>query len=69
MKTEQELIAEYLVNVSTYSTDDLSNDYKIASNRSAKLYKPILDAITKELKARRKTPLPEELTDEPTDEV
>ena len=67
MKTEAEQIAEYLPTIPTLPLDTLTHHYKIASYRSAKLYKPILSAIEKELKARRKTQLPEEPTDEPTE--
>ena len=66
MHTEQQ-IKEAIKTLPTLDTDNLIHQYKCASSRAHKVYKPLLDAIQRELNKRRK--VSNEDTDVSTEEV
>ena len=53
MHTEQQ-IKDAIKTLATLDTDNLIHQYKCASSRAHKVYKPLLDAIQRELNKRRK---------------
>lgn len=70
MHTEQQ-IKEAIKTLSTLDTDNLIHQYKCASSRAHKVYKPLLDAIQRELNKRRKVSneeTPETSTEEVSDD-
>ena len=70
MHTEQQ-IKDAIKTLSTLDTDNLIHQYKCASSRAHKVYKPLLDAIQRELNKRRKVSneeVPETSTEEVSDD-
>ena len=70
MHTEQQ-IKDAIKTLSTLDTDNLIHQYKCASSRAHKVYKPLLDAIQRELNKRRKVSneeTPETSTEEVSDD-
>ena len=70
MHTEQQ-IKEAIKTLPTLDTDNLIHYYKCASSRAHKVYKPLLDAIQRELNKRRKVSneeTPETSTEEVSDD-
>lgn len=70
MHTEQQ-IKDAIKTLPTLDTDNLIHQYKCASSRAHKVYKPLIDAIQRELNKRRKVSneeTPETSTEEVSDD-
>ena len=70
MHTEQQ-IKDAIKTLPDLDTDNLIHHYKCASSRAHKIYKPLLDAIQRELNKRRKVSneeTPETSTEEVSDD-
>ena len=63
MKHTHDQIAAQIKALSSLKEDQLIHIYKCASSRAERLYAPLLSAIEKELRKRRKEPIDESLED------
>lgn len=63
MKHTHDQIATQIKALPSLKEDQLIHIYKCASSRAERLYAPLLSAIEKELRKRRKEPIDESLED------
>ena len=63
MKHTHDQIAAQIKALPSLKEDQLIHIYKCASSRAERLYAPLLSAIEKELRKRRKEPIDESLED------
>ena len=63
MKHTHDQIATQIKALPSLKEDQLIHIYKCASSRAERLYAPLLSAVEKELRKRRKEPIDESLED------